>query len=58
MNPEAFDKTSDGAILPPGVRGWVLAAVITLAAVSTALFVWRGPAILLDLAAMAKFICF
>ncbi len=46
------------ALLPPRVRRLVIAGVLALVVVAVGLMAWRGPAILLDLAAMAKFICF
>ena len=51
------DKNSQ-SLLPPRVRRWVMASVIALVLVAVILVAWRGPAILLDLAAMAWAWCF
>ena len=59
MTPQSIEKTANWSILPPHVRGWVLAAFVGLAAIGAGLFVWRGPAILLDLAALSGgWLCF
>ncbi len=59
MRHQSIEKTVNWSILPPQVRGWVLAAFAGLAAIGAGLFVWRGPAILLDLAALSGgWLCF
>ncbi len=45
-------------LLPTRVRRWVMGGVITLALIAAGLIAWRGPAILLDLAAAAWAACF
>ena len=56
-NGDTTDKASR-SLLPPGVRRWVIGGVIVLVVIAVALMAWRGPAILLDLAAMAWAWCF
>ena len=45
------------SLLPSTVRRYVIALVIGLAVLAAILIAWRGPAILLDLAAIAAW-CF
>ena len=47
------------SILPPGIRPWIVAMIIALTIAASALWLWRGPALLLDLAALSGgWICF
>jgi hypothetical protein len=50
---EPLSQSSDGALLPPPVRRTVYAVVLALLTFGIYLFVVRGPAMMLDLAAAA-----
>lgn len=44
--------------LPKAVSAWAWAAVIAVVIATVVILAWRGPAILVDLSALAGIICF
>lgn len=54
-----MSKNARETLFPAPARRWIVTTVTALAALAVVLLVWRGPAILLDLAAMSsRLLCF